>query len=1193
MKKFSLYLMLIFLISFNTSFSSSMANYCQIPPFLNSAVSPNVLLVVDKSGSMSWSAYYKTWSNSNNAANIGQYNSAITYEGYFVPDKVYEYKNGAWKESTKSENCNLTLNSSYIWWYGQYYNYYSVSGICSGNKLNFALMTRIDLLRWALTGGRPSGCSSFTDKNCDPDLACTGNTCTLEMYSGDKVVVPKSRIRGVLQEFEKEKNRPRFGVLFYDSSIYKDKVYIGDYPNGGNADPNYPYTYVKRAINYVSPGGGTGTAPAMWEAYDYFRQSNDHNYNNGFTVDPGTAADPNYFCDYKGQNCKPVPCAKNFVILASDGQWNVGGSSLNWTCTIKTGYENYSADPVVPAYWMHKLLNRTLTSLGGNSFSINVEAIYSLGLFLGGTGEQSLKNVAVYGSFDISQYAWPYGTDNTVHWNGNGGQYPWDTCEMDDCGSGRGSACTPLPPSSPDWDSNGDGVPDNFLSAKNAVEIKNSLLKFLRNILQRTASGTSVSVLSEKDSKGALVTQAVFYPQKNFGNYKVNWIGQLFTYWFLNTKDAQNIREDTNQDKKLSIKDDNILEFALDSYGNLKIHRFSSNTNGTKGTEIFPEYSSLDEVKYLWEAGEQLKNRQASDRVIYTVDNSNSLIEFTVSNLANFQSFLGTDVSEFPACLINGNTINYTNLVNYIRGQDIPGCRSRKVNSSGDVWKLADIIYSSPKIAYYKDQNGKLIHGVIFTASNDGMLHAFEAGKVESLTGSYVAKLTGTNLGKELWAFIPKHALPYLRYLADPNYCHLYIHDLAPYLINVDYDNDGTQEIVLIGGLRLGGGCSCSGTNCVNPPPDTCKNNTSCVGLSEYYALDVTDINNPKLLWEFTNPNLGFTYSGPAYIKRKDSAGNWKYFVLFASGPTSYDGYTSQNLHIFVLDLTTGNLLLDKDLGQNFSNSFGGRLFNNGLDVNEDGQTDYVFLGYSRKVGNATAKGGVLKIWTGDTNPNNWDFDETLLSFANNPVVAPIVAGKCFNKWFLYFGTGRYFYKTDDDQSQNALYGVPFLCDENNNCPTGTINPVHAATQNLACQNIADKTQGAWMIDLDLGNTIYLKERNISDPSISNNIVFFTTTQPTADLCGFGGQTRAWALNCATGDPAFSQRCPGFTVSNTILMYLVQLSGGNIEQFRASSFTESGGRATKFKKGVASEQGGIPVLPGGGLKGEILLWIER
>ncbi|WP_457628097.1 pilus assembly protein [Persephonella sp.] len=1189
-----------FTITAGSAVASQMPNFCSTPPFMTGATPPNILFVIDVSGSMGWASY---------SYNDADYNPDLTYEGYFIPDKVYTYDRNsrAWVE-TSNTPASCPDDDDDIEYDGEH-SY-------TGNCLNFHYMDRIDLLRWAITGGRPDGCGSVTDSDCDPDIACPGDTCTLVTNDGEKVVVPKERIHGILQVFEKEKVKPRFGALFFGGSVRTYKVYIGDYPYDGrihDADPDHPYTYLKRFINYIYPSGDTPTGPAMWEAYDYFKQQNDHNYG-GFSLGEGTYRDPNYFCDYKRENCKAVPCAKNFVILASDGQWN------DPSCYITNGYELNSADPVVPAYRMHADTLRTLTSLSGIDYDIKVAGVYGLGLFLGGTGEQSLKNVAIYGSFDTNLYTWPFGTDGEF-WDGDGdgAQYPWETCYMDNCGEGRGSACTILPPSSPDWDANGDGQPDNFLSANNATEIKDSLLKFIRNIMKKVSSGTSVSVLTEKDKKGAIVTQAVFYDQKYVGDHKVDWIGHLYTYWFLNTKLAQNIREDTVQDRILNITEDKILNFYIDNQGFLKIDACDSDANGNPTASC--ETKTLDEIAYLWDAGELLKEKDALERAIYTpcytdgegCDVSRKLTEFDVSNIHLFENKLGTDLDEFPSCLGDNIDEARVNTVLYARGGEISGCRSRVV--TGGIWKLGDIIYSTPKIVEYED------YAVVFTSSNDGILHAFKIGKTENIaTGEDVVKLTGTGLGEELWGFIPSNALPYLRYLADPDYCHLYITDLSPYIISADYDNDGTREIVLIGGMRLGGGCGCKPDQndcinkigedcCINPPTDVCADpqSDSCGGKSAYYAIDISDPTYPKLLWEFTSPKLGFSYSGPAYVKRLDDAGNMHHFVIFASGPTTYDGFSSQHLSIFVLDLATGSLLYTADKESqpdslsSLWNTFGGRLYTEGLDVNEDGQTDFVFLGYVRTTDPNTSDGGIVKIWTGDANPENWDFDTETLNFAQTPITARITFGKCFNKWYLFIGTGRFFFKDDDLSNPNtlfALYGVPFNCDENNNCDMGQINPIHVGfgengqKTELECSNIGSSSTGAWVIYLDDSNEAYYKERNIADPSFVNNIVFFATTQPTKDTCGFGGLSRAWAMNCATGDPISSTRCSGYIVDNTVVKYLLQLSGGDIQQFGKLDFTEEGGIATRKVFGITSEQGGTPVLPGG-IKGEIILWIEK
>ncbi|WP_457625529.1 pilus assembly protein [Persephonella sp.] len=1251
-----------------------MANYCATPPFLSTSVPPNILFVIDKSGSMSWSAYNPDtdgtgWCESSSGC-------GWTYkgdeEGYFIPNKVYEYSgsypDGVWRETTHTpDSCPNRWEDVYD------------GGSYLGSCLNFLLMSRVDLLRWAITGGRPEGCNGISSTSCDPSLVCTGSTCTIESLYSDKVEVPISRIKGILQIFENQENRPRFGALFYSSSIYDHKVYIGDYLDGQNADPDHPYTYLKRAINYIDPGGGTGTAPAMWEAYDYFKQSNDHYYGNGFDIEPGTYKDPNYICDYKGDDCIPAPCAKNFVILASDGQWNRGGYPISGTCKINTGFEDNSADPVVPAYQMHVQILRQLASSSGNVFDISVDGVFALGLFLGGTGEQSLKNVAVYGSFNRDK-VWPDGT-NGSHWNGSNTQYPWDTCYMDDCGNGRGSACTPLPPSSPDWDKNGDGEPDSFLNAKNALDIKKHLTKFIRYILMRTASGTSLSILAEKRKSGAVVSQAVFYPRKNFGDYEVTWVGSIFNYWALNTRRAQNLREDSYANLYLDIYStteslyDHILEFLVDNRGELNILRIRGNPDGTAKLDdsVCPSYttasscnasdycvwdsvssscilnlqktsaycanitditdcdndqyciysyindkclidlsaaydvidtkSSLDELSSLWNAGEKLRTRSADSRNIYgVVEDGTGMKAFTTANKVDFDGALGS--SDFPDCLKTDGEPDYEKLIEYIRGKDFAGCRQRATGIDNTIWKLGDIIYSTPKAVIYSDKG----YSVIFVGANDGMLHAFKAGYLskDGLSANQAVKLCGdknkcstsdlgrTELGEELWAFIPRNVMPYLRYLANPDYCHLYFVDLKPYIIKTDYDGDDQEETVLIGGMRLGGGCGCTGSECTTPPSDTCSDPTdasSCIGYSSYFALDITDPEDPLFLWEFSHPDLGLSYSGPAHIRYE---GN--HYIMFVSGPTDADGNAGLPLKIFVLKLNNQFKYSDSDVyviePSGFDNTFGGRLFTEGIDYNEDGNTDMVAFGISKKTGTVW-QGNVVGLKINSTDPNNWEFIK-IFNSAIQPITTKVEYMKCFGMNYIYFGTGRWFYKLDEPgqnaNDKEAIYGIRI-----DGCLTGSncnVNSAHNVVS--ACEELENGTSTvAWMLSEDLlaKDDRYFKERSITDPTMvpRENIVIFTTMQPTADICGYGGRTRVWALNCATGAYA-GEACPGTGSYATNIpsgtIYL-QASGANIIKIKGLSGPSDWIRYTP--PDTASQY----VPPTGFLKGEILLWYEK
>ena len=1225
------------------------ATSCNVPPFLTTAVPPNILLVIDVSGSMDWSAYNPDINGVGFCD--GSETCRGTYtgkeEGYFIPNHVYAYNGsqGYWEETTGTpELCpqrfdEIDYNKNYM-----------------GSCLNFLFMSRIDLLRWAMTGGRPQQCDygdPFDTTECDPDLACTGSTCVLETTTlWERVLVPKDRVRGILQVMENEPTKPRFGALFYSAGLREEKVYIGDYPYSGgsigNADPNNPYTYLKRFINRVEPYGGTGTAIALWEAYDYFKQSDDHGYANGFDIaNPNNSSDlfkdPLYICDSQGQNCQLAPCARNFIILASDGQWNYGGNPADWRCSIDaSGYEDHSVDPVVPAYRIHTDTLRTISALG-DTYDINVSGVYSLGMFLGGTGERSLQNVAIYGSFDTNVGSWPGGTTGSL-WNGSGAHYPWQTCTMDDCGAGRGSGCTPLP-SDPDddgvidatysdWDKNGDGLPDTFLKAENAIQIKQSLLAFIRDILKKTSSASSVSILSRRGTKGNSVIQAVFYPEKPFpGGYRPNWIGYLYNYWFYYTSSVQEIREDTVEDRILNVNEDYILNFEVDPSGNLTVYGDDPTT-----TSVNPDitYNSLDEVHDVWEAGEILKNKDPANRKIYVVGEDPSgndvMTEFTITNpnKSYFSKFfVNTSAPSYdlPTCLVSSPE---DDLIRFIRGEHIAGCRDRRVDSYGSVWKLGDIVYSTPAIVDYGD------YGMVYVGANDGMLHAFRVGalRTDGLSTNDIVrlcdKLTGSctevKIGDEEWAFIPKNALPYLRYLADPNYDHRYIVDMQPYIIRIDKDGDGIPETaILIGGMRLGGGCGCSGscttappssTCCVNPPGDTCLDLTdpgSCPGLSSYFALDITDPQNPVFLWEFSHPDLGFTYSGPAHIKV-----DGKHFIMFASGPTSLCGDAAQDLRIFVLEMdgsfkianryimadnatqvtfTNGYTIIEDSTLSSFNNSFGGRLFTEGIDYDGDGNTDMVFFGVN-KLSGSTWQGNILGVEITGINPadatNPWNVIKVFNS-AIEPITSKVEYMKCFGMNYIFFGTGRWFYK-DDEPGQNTndtekLYGVRIDdCLAGGNC---NINAAKSA--NDSCTELSSGTGlFSWYRELAPKDTDFSKERLISDPAITSfDVVLFATTQPTGNVCGFGGRSRLWGLNCATGQGLLDTSCPNYIANVPDNMAaLLQLSRGNIEVIGKTSFTQESGSATDWFKGTTPES--PPTLPGGGgASGKIILWIEK
>ena len=189
-----------------------------------------------------------------------------------------------------------------------------------------------------------------------------------------------------------------------------------------------------------------------------------------------------------------------------------------------------------------------------------------------------------------------------------------------------------------------------------------------------------------------------------------------------------------------------------------------------------------------------------------------------------------------------------------------------------------------------------------------------------------------------------KIALPYLQYLADEDYCHLYYVDTPSTVIDVsiggNYNDPKTTtsnswRTVLIGGMGLGGASKITGSSCTTGLAGTCvktpildpSDASKGLGYSSYFALDITTPNDPQVLWEFSHPDLGFSISEPAIVRIGNANQNGKWFAVFASGPTGpidpnyrqFLGKSDQQLRLFVVDLKTGSLVRTIDNGHSRS----------------------------------------------------------------------------------------------------------------------------------------------------------------------------------------------------------------------------------------------------------------------------------
>lgn len=226
------------------------------------------------------------------------------------------------------------------------------------------------------------------------------------------------------------------------------------------------------------------------------------------------------------------------------------------------------------------------------------------------------------------------------------------------------------------------------------------------------------------------------------------------------------------------------------------------------------------------------------------------------------------------------------------------------------VWKdqlQNDKVGAAEKAAgsYYSNSGSSFAKGnadrrpMIYVGANDGMLHGFDA-----------------ETGKERLAFIPGAVLDDIGELTKPSYRHRYYVDGSPASGDVVIKN--SWRTVLVGGLGAGG--------------------------RSIYALDITDpaafseSNADKtVLWEFNDPELGYTFGKPAIVRLHN--GRWA--AIFGNGYNSNEG----NAQLFVVDIASGSLLTAIDTGAG-SGDGNYRCIGDKDDCEEDDE-DYVTLCYN------------------------------------------------------------------------------------------------------------------------------------------------------------------------------------------------------------------------------------------------------
>jgi type IV pilus assembly protein PilY1 len=135
-------LIFIILLAFTgqRSYSANMTDYCYIPPTIGTAIPPLVMLVMERDHRL----YYEAYNDASDLDGDGKldvgYKHSIDYYGYFDPYKCYVYQ---------GSGANAKFVPSYTT-----SDKYCRGDAWSGNFLNWLAMSRIDVLKKVLYGGR-------------------------------------------------------------------------------------------------------------------------------------------------------------------------------------------------------------------------------------------------------------------------------------------------------------------------------------------------------------------------------------------------------------------------------------------------------------------------------------------------------------------------------------------------------------------------------------------------------------------------------------------------------------------------------------------------------------------------------------------------------------------------------------------------------------------------------------------------------------------------------------------------------------------------------------------------------------------------------------------------------------------------------------------------------------------------------
>jgi type IV pilus assembly protein PilY1 len=450
----------------------------------------------------------------------------------------------------------------------------------------------------------------------------------------------------------------------------------------------------------------------------------------------------------------------------------------------------------------------------------------------------------------------------------------------------------------------------------------------------------------------------------------------------------------------------------------------------------------------------------------------------------------------------------------------------------------------------------------VYVASNDGMMHAFNAVT-----------------GQEIWAFIPSIALPTLYTRANNNLQnnHKYLLDGTPVIADVEIG--GSWKTIMVAPMGR--------------------------GATGYYAIDITNPKTPKALWEFkagacaiglpnefTDCDLGKSIGAPVITKRVTGTGT-EWIVLVTSGLNNTTGSNPGKGFLYMLKASTGEVI-DK-----IATNAGDAATPSGLAE---------ISAYLPAMPNDNI---ATRVYGGDMLGNVWRFDlkgdtglpkvsklATLKDSFGTP--QPVTAKPGISRMgipiqaFVVVPTGRYLGITDlTNTSVQSVYAFYDNLEEVVDPRAVLARRVlvdDELTRDIECPptGTCSKDPQGWYADFPETG-----ERGNIQPVMLNGTLVVASNIPTDTPCDAGGSTWVTFFDAETGGevPGFDDA--GFTISDAMTTGITfQKFGDNIRLIGTLS-----GRSDKERKGGVDGRGtgryavDVPTKHGG-FENKRLSWRE-